>query len=209
MTSTTYCIIITFAILYNGYRVMNCPYCGYYDSKVIDSRDVNDGIRRRRQCLKCGSRFTTYERLQHAGLFVMKKDERREEFNRDKLLAGIRKACEKRPLPSGTVEKIADDIEAELYRSGRLEVPGAIIGDMVMEKLKGLDHIAYIRFASVYREFTDITTLKEVVDALVGDEPALAAPKNQLSLLSAKELEELAKRRQSDGKAKSAPLRNK
>ena len=188
---------------------MNCPYCSYYDSKVIDSRDINDGIRRRRQCLKCGSRFTTYERLQPAGLFVIKKDERREEFNRDKLLTGIRKACEKRPLPSGTVDKIADDIEAELYRSGKLEVPSAIIGDMVMEKLKAVDHIAYIRFASVYREFTDITTLKEVVDSLVLDEPALASPKNQLSLLSAKELEELSKRRQSDNKAKSLSLRNK
>ena len=188
---------------------MNCPYCSYHDSKVIDSREVNDGIRRRRQCLKCDSRFTTYERLQPAGLFVTKKDERREEFNRDKLLAGIRKACEKRPLPSGTVDKIADDIEAELYRSGKLEVPSTIIGDMVMEKLKTVDHIAYIRFASVYREFTDITTLKEVVDSLVGDEPALALPKNQLSLLSDKELEELSKRRKSDNKAKSLSLRDK
>ncbi len=173
---------------------MDCPYCGYHDSKVIDSRDINDGIRRRRQCLKCHSRFTTYERFQPTGLFVIKKDERREEFNRDKLLTGIRKACEKRPLPSGTVERMADDIEAELYHSGKLEVPSAIIGDMVMEKLKGLDHIAYIRFASVYRDFTDITTLKEVVDALVSGEPVLAAPENQLSLLSVKELEELARR---------------
>lgn len=188
---------------------MNCPYCGYHDSRVIDSREINDGIRRRRQCLKCDSRFTTYERLQPAGLFVMKKDERREEFNRDKLLAGIRKACEKRPLPSGTVEKIADDIEAELYRSGKLEVPSAIIGDMVMEKLKALDQIAYLRFASVYREFTDITTLKEVVDALVGDEPAFAAPQNQLSLLSAEELEELSKRRHTRNEAKSLSFKNR
>jgi len=107
------------------------------------------------------------------------------------------------------VDKMADDIEAELYRSGKLEVPSTIIGDMVMEKLKAVDHIAYIRFASVYREFTDITTLKEVVDSLVLDEPALASPKNQLSLLSAKELEELSKRRQSGNKAKSLSLRNK
>ncbi|MBC8477834.1 MAG: transcriptional repressor NrdR [Dehalococcoidia bacterium] len=188
---------------------MNCPYCSYHDSKVIDSRDINDGIRRRRQCLKCDSRFTTYERLQPSGLFVIKKDERREEFNRDKLLTGIRKACEKRPLPSGTVEKIADDIEAELYRSGKLEVPSTIIGDMVMERLKELDHIAYIRFASVYRDFTDITTLKKVVDSLVDGEPALATPKNQLSLLSSEELEELSKRKQSEDKAKSLSLRNK
>jgi transcriptional repressor NrdR len=187
---------------------MDCPYCGYHDSKVIDSRDINDGIRRRRQCLKCHSRFTTYERFQPTGLFVIKKDERREEFNREKLLTGIRKACEKRPLPSGTVERMADDIEAELYRSGKLEVPSVIIGDMVMEKLKGLDHIAYIRFASVYRDFTDITTLKEVVDALVSGEPVLATPENQLSLLSVKELEELSKRRQPNDKATSLSLKN-
>ena len=185
---------------------MNCPYCSYHDSKVIDSRDINDGIRRRRQCLKCDSRFTTYERLQPAGLFVIKKDERREEFNRDKLLAGIRKACEKRPLPSGAVENTADDIEAELYRSGKLEVPGTLIGDMVMERLKELDHIAYIRFASVYRDFTDITTLKEVVDALVSSEIVLAAPENQLPLLSTEDLKELSERRQSDDKAQSLSL---
>jgi len=185
---------------------MNCPYCSYHDSKVIDSRDINDGIRRRRQCLKCDSRFTTYERFQPAGLFVIKKDERREEFNRDKLLAGIRKACEKRPLPSGAVENTADDIEAELYRSGKLEMPSTLIGDMVMERLKELDHIAYIRFASIYRDFTDITTLKEVVDALVSSEVVLAAPENQLSLLSTEELKELSERRQSDGKAQSLSL---
>ena len=209
MTNTTGCININFVILHDGYRAMKCPYCGYHDFKVIDSRDINDGVRRRRQCLKCSSRFTTYERLQPAGLFVIKKDERREEFSRDKLLTGIRKACEKRPLPSGTVEKMADDIEAELYRSGKLEVPSTIIGDMVMERLKGLDHIAYIRFASVYREFTDITTLKKVVDALVSGEPSIAHPTNQLPLLSAQELEGLSKRRPSDVQAKSLTIKNK
>jgi transcriptional repressor NrdR len=188
---------------------MNCPYCSYHDSKVIDSREINDGVRRRRQCLKCGSRFTTYERLQPAGLFVIKKDERREEFNRDKLLTGIRKACEKRPLPSGTVDKIADDIEAELYRSGKLEIPSAVIGDLVMEKLKSLDHIAYIRFASVYREFTDITTLKEVVDALVTGEPGIAYPTNQLPLLSPEELGELARRGRQKVSTKSKALNRK
>ena len=162
---------------------MNCPYCGYRDSKVIDSRDVNDGIRRRRQCLGCSSRFTTYERLQPAGLFVIKKDERREEFNRDKLLTGIRKACEKRPLPAGTGEQLADDIEAELFQLGRSEIRSAIIGDMVMEGLKNLDHIAYIRFASVYREFTDITALKEEIDTLVSSETEIPHPVGQLSLL--------------------------
>jgi len=174
---------------------MNCPYCGYYDSKVIDSRDINDGVRRRRQCLKCDRRFTTYERLQPAGLFVIKKDERREEFSRDKLLAGIRKACEKRPLPSGAVDKLADDIEAGLYRLGKTELPGVVIGDMVMEGLKRLDHVAYIRFASVYREFTDITDLKREVDTLVNGEP-VTAPSSQLPLLPTEKLDELAKRRQ-------------
>jgi transcriptional repressor NrdR len=165
---------------------LNCPYCGNIDSKVIDSRDVNDGIRRRRQCLRCGSRFTTYERLQRASIFVIKKDRRREEFDRDKLLAGIRKACEKRPLASGAVASIVDDIEAELYQTGRAEVASSVIGDMVMARLKGLDHIAYIRFASVYREFEDITTLKEEVDSLASH--ALQNPANQLPLIPLDEL---------------------
>ena len=149
---------------------MNCPYCGSVQSKVIDSRDANDGIRRRRQCLDCEARFTTYERVQPANLFVIKKDGRREEFNRDKLLIGIRKALEKRPLPTGTVDKLVDDIEAELYHMGRQEVPSTVIGDMVMERLKEVDYIAYIRFASVYRDFADITALKEEVDTLLSAE---------------------------------------
>ena len=175
---------------------MNCPHCGYYDSRVIDSRDVNDGVRRRRQCLKCDSRFTTYERLQPASLFVIKKDQRREEFNRDKLLTGIRKACEKRPLPSGAVDKLAEDIEAELYSSGKAEIPGVVVGDMVMARLESLDHIAYIRFASVYREFTDITALKQVVDTLVSGEARTLHPSSQLPLLPDEKLDELDKVRQ-------------
>ncbi len=174
---------------------MNCPYCGFHDSKVIDSREVNDGIRRRRQCLSCDSRFTTYERLQPASLFVIKKDERREEFNRDKLLTGIRKACEKRPLPTGTVDKLADDIETELYHLGRSEVPSTVIGDMVMERLKNLDHVAYIRFASVYREFADITALKQEVDTLVSSETTASLPTSQLPLLPDDRLGELARSR--------------
>ncbi len=172
---------------------MNCPYCSYHDSKVIDSRDVNEGIRRRRQCLSCGSRFTTYERLQPASLFVIKKDERREEFNSIKLLTGIRKACEKRPLPTGTVDKLADDIEAELYHLGKAEILSVVIGDMVMERLKSLDYIAYIRFASVYREFTDITKLKQEVDTLVSSQTETSHPTSQLPLLPDEELEGLDK----------------
>ena len=169
---------------------MNCPFCGYHDSKVIDSRDVNDGIRRRRQCLSCSSRFTTYERLQPASLFVTKKDQRREEFSKDKLLSGLRKACEKRPLPTGAVDLLADDIEAELYNQGKAEVSSAVIGDVVMERLKSLDYIAYIRFASVYREFTDITVLKQEIDSLVGDETEIPRPTSQLPLIPAGDLKD-------------------
>ena len=172
---------------------MDCPYCSYHDSKVIDSRDVNDGIRRRRQCLSCGSRFTTYERLQPASLFVIKKDERREEFNRDKLLTGIRKACEKRPLPIGIVEKLVDEIEAELYRLGKAEILTKVIGDMVMEKLKSLDYIAYIRFASVYRDFADITALKQEVDTLVSVQTVTSRPVSQLPLIPSEQTEAQAK----------------
>ena len=179
---------------------MNCPYCGYQDSKVIDSREVNEGIRRRRQCLSCSSRFTTYERLQPASLFVIKKDERREEFSRDKLLSGIRKACEKRPLPTGTIDKLVDDIEAELYRLGKAEIASSIIGDMVMERLKSLDYIAYIRFASVYREFTDITALKQEVDTLIGAELEKPSVTTQLSLLSTEQLTAQAKNRRRNRK---------
>jgi transcriptional repressor NrdR len=175
---------------------MNCPFCGYHDSKVIDSRDVNDGIRRRRQCLSCSSRFTTYERLQPASLFVIKKDQRREEFSKDKLLTGIRKACEKRPLPTGTVDRLVDNIEAELYQQGKAEIPSAVIGDMVMERLKNLDYIAYIRFASVYRDFTDITALKREIDTLVSDESEESLPTSQLPLLPVEELGKVAKVRQ-------------
>ncbi len=174
---------------------MNCPYCGNAEDKVIDSREVNDGIRRRRQCLGCGERFTTYERLQPASLFVIKKDERREEFDREKLLSGIRKACEKRPLPTGIVEKLVDDIEAELYQLGKAEIPGTVVGDIVMERLKNLDHIAYIRFASVYREFADITALKEEVDTLLDAEAEPSTPSSQLPLLPDEALAGVAKNR--------------
>jgi len=171
---------------------MKCSYCGNTESKVIDSRNIEDGIRRRRQCLNCGTRFTTYEHLQSRNLFVMKKDSRREEFNRDKLLGGVRKACEKRPLPTGTIDKLVDNIEFELYRLGKTEVPSSVIGDMVIERLQELDHIAYIRFASVYREFTDIAALKQAVDTLV-DTEAQSPPAGQLPLLSQEELTVLGK----------------
>ncbi len=144
---------------------MRCPYCGYEDSKVIDSRDVNEAIRRRRECLGCGARFTTYERLQTVALLVIKKDGRREEFSREKLIAGIRKACAKRPVSQETIEQLVDDIGDQLRKSGKGEVATSMIGDMVMERLRQLDGIAYIRFASVYRAFADIEEVLEEADA--------------------------------------------
>lgn len=161
---------------------MRCPYCGGQESKVIDSRDSDEAVRRRRKCLACGARFTTYERIQPSSIFVVKKGGRREEFNRDKLSMGIRRACEKRPLPVGAIDKLIDNVEAELYKAGKAEVPSSLIGDLVMEELKKLDHVAYIRFASVYREFADIGDLKQAVDNLTVGEAATSA--NQLPLLS-------------------------
>ena len=174
---------------------MNCPFCGHLDSKVIDSRDVNDGIRRRRECLKCEERFTTYERLQPAALFVIKKDERREEFNKEKLLSGLHKACEKRALPTGTIDKIADEIESELYGLGKAEIPSTVIGDLVMQRLKKLDTIAYIRFASVYRQFADITVFKKEIDSLVSPELGTEISTSQLPLLPVEDMA-IATRRQ-------------
>ena len=167
---------------------MKCPHCGYNDSKVLDSRDVDDGVRRRRQCLSCDSRFTTYERVQKTGLFVIKKDKRRELFDKSKLLNGIRKAFEKRPVAANVIDKVADDIEAELYKQGRQEVQSAVIGDMVMTGLKQIDQIAYIRFASVYRDFADITKLKQEVDNLARG-ISRAIPAAQLTLLPEDETE--------------------
>jgi transcriptional repressor NrdR len=129
--------------------------------------------------MKCQARFTTYERLQPVNLYVIKKDRRHEEFNKEKLLSGIRKACEKRPLTAGAVEKLADDVESELIQMGKTEILSSVIGDMVMKHLKKLDYIAYIRFASVYRDFTDITDLKQEVDTLLSHQ---SPPDGQLTL---------------------------
>ena len=161
---------------------MNCPCCGGQSSKVVDSRSLDEGVRRRRECLVCNARFTTYERIQPQDIFVIKKDGRRERFSRDKLLAGIHKACEKRPLPTGAIDKLADAIEADLYKVGKREVSSSHIGDLVMEGLRKLDHIAYIRFASVYREFADIGDLIEEVDSLAIRRELV--PENQLPLPS-------------------------
>jgi transcriptional repressor NrdR len=156
---------------------------------VLDSRDTSDGIRRRRQCLSCNVRFTTQEHVQQNTLFVVKKDRRREPFQKEKVLNGIRKACEKRPIALHVIERLTDEIETELFAQGKEEVPSSVIGDMVMERLKALDHIAYLRFASVYRDFTDITRLKQEVDSLADATMAVPAPPSaQLPLLPATEV---------------------
>jgi transcriptional repressor NrdR len=173
---------------------MKCPRCGGIESKVVDSRSIGEGIRRRRQCLECDARFTTYERVQPKSIFVVKKDGRREEFNREKLLSGIRKACEKRPLPTGTIDKLVDNIEAELYNLGKNEITSSIIGDNVMNRLGELDHIAYIRFASIYRDFSDISTLKQAVDQLF-DTRSEAPLAGQLFLLSPEQLDRIGKQK--------------
>jgi len=162
---------------------VKCPYCQHLDTKVIDSRDVESGIRRRRECLACESRFTTYERIEAQSLYVIKKDNRREEFDRNKLVAGVRMACTKRPLPIGSVERVVTDVENELHRLGRSEIASSVIGELVMERLKALDHIAYVRFASVYREFTDIDSLRQELESLASGDERRGAPVNQLRLL--------------------------
>ena len=145
---------------------MRCPYCNHPESKVNDSRDSADGIRRRRECKRCSLRYTTYERVQTTALMVAKRDNRREEFNRDKLINSILKACVKRPIATGRIEKLVDEIEAEVQQLGRAEIMSSQVGEMVMERLRALDRVAYMRFASVYRDFADIESFKEEVEAL-------------------------------------------
>ncbi len=150
---------------------------------MTDSREVEGGIRRRRECLGCGLRFTTYERVQNTVLVVAKRDGRREEFRRDKLLAGITKACAKRPIPLKEIEHLVDEIEAELQRLGHAEIPSALLGEMVMERLKRLDWVAYIRFASVYKDFKDVESFEQEVKELKAMGVSPQGEVEQLSLL--------------------------
>jgi transcriptional repressor NrdR len=162
---------------------MNCPFCGHSETKVTDSRDWEEGIRRRRECLDCGRRFTTVERAELGGLVVVKKDGRREEFSREKIISGVRKACEKRPIPSGAIEALADEVESTVAALGKAEVPASVIGEQVMERMRDLDHIAYIRFASVYRAFADVEELKEELAALEAGWQRPGVPSEQMALL--------------------------
>ena len=150
---------------------MKCPYCGCEDSKVIDSRPTDEGerIRRRRECTKCGKRFTTYEIIETVPLIVVKKDGTRESFDRGKLFNGLLRACEKRPVPVETIEKAVTDIESSLQNSLEKEVTSGKIGELAMEKLKDIDEVAYVRFASVYRQFKDVSTFVDEVTKLLNE----------------------------------------
>ncbi len=150
---------------------MKCPFCGIEESKVIDSRPTDEGerIRRRRECTSCGKRFTTYEIIENVPVIVVKKDKSRETFDRNKLFNGILRACEKRPVPVETIDKMVDNIEATLQNSLDREVTSVHIGEMVMDKLKAVDEVAYVRFASVYRQFKDINTFMDELAKLLSE----------------------------------------
>lgn len=143
---------------------MKCPACNKDNDKVLDSRSTEDGlaIRRRRECVECGNRFTSYERVEEKPVFVIKRDGRNEEFNRDKILAGIVRSCEKRPVNLEVIEDIVDQVERMVRKSAK-EVKTGEIGEFIMERLQKIDQIAYVRFASVYRQFTDVTDFVQVV----------------------------------------------
>lgn len=150
---------------------MKCPFCGNLESKVVDSRPSDEGasIRRRRECLECHKRFTTYETIESLPLVVIKKEGSRQTFDRDKLLGSMLKACEKRSVPLADLERMAGEIEQALQNDMEREVSSSVIGDLVMEKLKEVDEVAYVRFASVYRQFKDIGTFKEELDRLLDE----------------------------------------
>lgn len=149
---------------------MKCPYCGNIDTRVIDSRPADDGtvIRRRRSCDACGKRFTTYEKVETIPLIIIKKDDNREQYDRSKIEGGVLRACYKRPVPAEEIQKTIDAIETEVFSREEKEIPSSVIGEIVMEHLKGLDPVAYVRFASVYREFKDVNTfmseLKKILE---------------------------------------------
>ncbi len=151
-----------------GEKLMKCIYCGCEESKVLDSRstDENNSIRRRRECLGCGRRFTTYESIEMTPILVVKNDGSRQSFDINKVKSGLIKACEKRPISLSQIEKMAGDIQKEIQNSSTQEIPSSHIGELVMDRLKEVDEIAYVRFASVYRQFKDIESFKKLIDEL-------------------------------------------
>ena len=149
---------------------MKCPYCGYQESKVVDSRPADEGsIRRRRECLRCERRFTTYETVESLPMVVIKKDGSRQTFDRSKVLRGIQRSCEKRPVPVADLERMATEIEQELQNNLEREISTELVGEMVMDKLKKADEVAYVRFASVYRQFKDINTFMSELNKLLSE----------------------------------------
>jgi len=149
---------------------MRCPYCGHSDTRVLDSRPTEEGmaVRRRRECTACGERFTTYEKLETTPFLVVKKDGRRESFEREKVVRGILVACEKRPVSLADIEELVNEVEKELRSRYEREVQSKEIGELVMERLRDLDDVAYVRFASVYRQFKDLETFRRELDRLLG-----------------------------------------
>lgn len=153
---------------------MKCPYCGYDDSKVVDSRPADEGgsIRRRRECLSCGKRFTTYETVEQIPLMVIKRDGTRQSFDKQKLLRGMIRACYKHQVSTEALEQASNSIEQELRNSMRREIPAEQVGELVMDRLKALDEVSYVRFASVYRQFKDITTFRDELNKLLSEKLA-------------------------------------
>ena len=150
---------------------MKCPFCNYYETKVVDSRPTDEGqaIRRRRECIKCSKRFTTYENVEEIPLIIVKKDGNRQTYDRNKVLNGILKVCEKRPVSLSVIEETVDEIEKNLYNSMEKEVTSQHIGEMIMDNLKNIDEVSYVRFASVYRQFKDINTFMEELKKLLNE----------------------------------------
>lgn len=147
---------------------MKCPYCGKENTRVIDSRPTDDSsIRRRRQCDECGKRFTTYEKVETLPLIVVKKDNNRESYDREKIVAGIVRSCHKRPISMTQINDMVDDIEGQIFNMEEKEIPTTTIGSIVMDKLKDLDEVAYVRFASVYREFKDVNTFMDEIKKIL------------------------------------------
>jgi transcriptional repressor NrdR len=150
---------------------VKCPYCSFLEDRVLDSRSIREGeaVRRRRECLRCERRFTTYEEIEEQRVMVVKKDGRREPFDREKILRGLRLACMKRPVGWETLERIVEEIEREIYDAAGHEVPSSLVGERVVDALRHLDPVAYVRFASVYRDFQDVTQFGELVERLAGE----------------------------------------
>jgi transcriptional repressor NrdR len=161
---------------------MKCPFCEASNARVIDTREVSDGIRRRRECQECRQRFTTYERIARVNLLVVKRDKSRQSFDRDKLLDSMQAACSKRPVSADALDDAAREIESELYAMGRSEVDSLVIGELAMDRLRQIDDVAYVRFASVYRRFTDVDHMVEEIDALRERKRREKELKNQMSL---------------------------